>query len=914
MSTQVQFRRGTTTQNNAFTGAQGELSVDTDLKTIRLHDGTTAGGGSTMLNNVSPQTALNKTFSTGSVWQGNAVGLGYGGTGSALTANAGSILYSTASGLALSTSGTSGQVLVSGGTGAPTFVAASSIAAGTSTLATTATNIAGGSAGQLIIQADTNLSTFITAGASGTFLRSAGAGYAPTWATADVTIGSTVISLGSSTTGLDGVDILASTGTSHWTLPAGTTAQRPGTPAAGMVRYNSSQATFEGYSSGAWSSLGGVKSVDALTYIIAETSAGASNGELEFYAEDAAGTGTVKIGGWNRSRLLESTGTILGTQTTQNLFNTVATTVNAFGAATTISLGAATGTLTVNNAKTIFNSTNSIQLPAGTTAQRDGTPVTGMVRYNSDLSTFEGYAATAWGSLGGVKSVDALTYIVAETSAGASNGDLDFFAEDTAGTAATQVGQWNRTNLKDYTGTLVGTKTTQNIFNATATAINAFGAASTIALGKDGSTVTTLQGKLTAVGTFHTSHLTTYGSLFIDGTSTNNIMQVSSLTRASGIGLWSTGGASRVYSAGDIELRVGATLRDQDTPQGGITAVTITTGTGAVSLANNLTVAGDTILTGNLTVNGTTTTINATTLTVDDKNIELGSVATPTDVTANGGGITLKGATDKTILWSSLGWNSSEDFNLVSGKVYEIDGTSVLSSTTLGSGVTASSLTSVGTIGTGTWQGTIVAPTYGGTGVNNGSSTLTLAGNVTHAGAFTQTFTATAATSVTLPTTGTLATLAGVETLTNKTLTSPVISTIVNTGTLTLPTTTGTIALGGDTHYIGTTAVTLNRASANLALTGISSITMPGSTSGTAQIIPSAVSGTTVLTLPAASGNLALTGYPNSSTSLPNGGDLMSDETFAGSTIPVDAFGIAIIPTYSLMDPVGSVVTLDLNA
>ena len=140
-STQVQFRRGTTTQNNAFTGAQGELSVDTDLKTIRLHDGTTAGGGSTMLNNISVQTALYKTFSTGSVWQGNAVALAYGGTGSALTASAGAVPYSTSSGLALNSPGTSGQILVSGGTGAPTWVAASSITAGAATLATTATNI-----------------------------------------------------------------------------------------------------------------------------------------------------------------------------------------------------------------------------------------------------------------------------------------------------------------------------------------------------------------------------------------------------------------------------------------------------------------------------------------------------------------------------------------------------------------------------------------------------------------------------------------------------------------------------------------------------------------------------------------------------------------------------------------------------
>jgi hypothetical protein len=319
MSTQVQFRRGTTTQNNAFTGAAGEISVDTDLKTIRLHDGTTAGGGATMLNNVSVQTALNKTFSTGSSWQGNAVGLGYGGTGSSLTAAAGAVPYSTANGLALNAPGTSGQVLVSGGTGAPTWVAASSIAAGTSTLATTATNIAGGSAGQLIIQADTGLSTFITAGASGTFLRSAGAGYAPTWATADVTIGSTVIDLGSGTTSLAGLDILAATGTSHWKLPVGTSLQRPGSPATGMVRYNTTISSFEGYSSGAWSSLGGVTSVDKLTYILAETSAGASNGELEFYVEDAAGTGSTKAMGITHDGVVIAGNlTVNGTTTTLN--------------------------------------------------------------------------------------------------------------------------------------------------------------------------------------------------------------------------------------------------------------------------------------------------------------------------------------------------------------------------------------------------------------------------------------------------------------------------------------------------------------------------------------------------------------------------------------------------------------------
>ena len=205
--------------------------------------------------------------------------------------------------------------------------------------------------------------------------------------------------------------------------------------------------------------------------------------------------------------------------------------------------------------------------------------------------------------------------------------------------------------------------------------------------------------------------------------------------------------------------------------------------TGTVA-AVNLTLSGD------LTVNGTTTTINSTTLTVDDKNIELGSVASPTDVTADGGGITLKGATDKTLNWidATDAWTSSEDFNLLTGKVYEINGTSVLSSTALGSGVTGSSLTSLGTIATGVWNGTLIGSTYGGTGVNNGSNTITLGGNLVTSGSFATTLTATGTTSVTLPTTGTLATLAGTETFTNKTLTSPV----TNSPTLTLSTSSST--------------------------------------------------------------------------------------------------------------------------
>ena len=83
----------------------------------------------------------------------------------------------------------------------------------------------------------------------------------------------------------------------------------------------------------------------------------------------------------------------------------------------------------------------------------------------------------------------------------------------------------------------------------------------------------------------------------------------------------------------------------------------------SAKLDDNITVAGNLTVTGNSTVNGTTTTINSTTLTVDDKNIELCSTASPTDSTADGGGITLKGATDKTILWENDtdSWNFNQN-------------------------------------------------------------------------------------------------------------------------------------------------------------------------------------------------------------------------------------------------------------
>jgi hypothetical protein len=103
--------------------------------------------------------------------------------------------------------------------------------------------------------------------------------------------------------------------------------------------------------------------------------------------------------------------------------------------------------------------------------------------------------------------------------------------------------------------------------------------------------------------------------------------------------------------------------------------------TGTISAAS-LTLSGD------LTVNGTTTNINSTSLVVEDKNIVLGDAASPTDTTADGGGITLKGATDKTFNWvdATDAWTSSEHVNLASGKTLKYNGTDLVAAQSGNSG------------------------------------------------------------------------------------------------------------------------------------------------------------------------------------------------------------------------------------
>ena len=141
-----------------------------------------------------------------------------------------------------------------------------------------------------------------------------------------------------------------------------------------------------------------------------------------------------------------------------------------------------------------------------------------------------------------------------------------------------------------------------------------------------------------------------------------------------------------------------ASLTGPITSVGNATSIASQTGTGSKFVVDtsptlvtpDIGVATGTslVLSGDLTVNGTTTTISSTTIEVGDKNIVLAS-ASITDAGADGGGLTLKGASDHTWNWvnASDAWTSSEHINIASGKSYYIDGTVVLSATALGSGI-----------------------------------------------------------------------------------------------------------------------------------------------------------------------------------------------------------------------------------
>jgi hypothetical protein len=282
--------------------------------------------------------------------------------------------------------------------------------------------------------------------------------------------------------------------------------------------------------------------------------------------------------------------------------------------------------------------------------------------------------------------------------------------------------------------------------------------------------------------------------------------------------------------------KIGLTTHVSGTLGGTNGGTGVNNGANTITIGGNVTMSGAYTFTGNLSAN-TSVTFPTTGTLVNSAVTTLSSLVSVGTITTGTWNATIIGAT-----YGGTGVNNGSNTITLGGNVstagaFTTSGafgltltTTALTSVTLPTSgtlvntavTTLSSLASIGTITTGTWNGSVIGAAYGGTGVaNNAASTLTITGN------FATTFTVSGTTGVTLPTTGTLATLAGSETLTNKTLTNPTVTSYVESvvviGTVT---TTNTLSLTNGTVQTATLT----------ASTGCT-FTMPTATAGKSFVI-----------------------------------------------------------------------------
>jgi hypothetical protein len=456
--------------------------------------------------------------------------------------------------------------------------------------------------------------------------------------------------------------------------------------------------------------------------------------QLRGVISDSTGTGVLVF-----SSSPQFNTSITTSSSTFAVFDTSATTVNAFGAATSLNFAASSGTTTINNSLTVLKNF-TVNTIVGDTFTVNGTSNFA----NADITIRGGGGAPMKIGRGGG---------AINTNTRIGFGCLD---NNTSGSQNTSIGyEALLTNLSGASNVAAGYR---------ALRANSTGFAN-IAVGKDSQL-------LNQDGDGNVS----VGSSALESNVSGNYNVC--LGHFAGYGLQGSGNV--LIGASPDENSTNATYVPPSAT--GNNQLVIASGTEAwirgdaaynVTIPKDFRVNGSAIIDGTLTVNGTVTSINSNVISIDDKNIELAAVVTtsftcgvqngqvnitavtptaglipgmtltsltggisvpvgtyivsitgntavlsaavsgstgtatfeatgPTDLGADGGGLILKGATNKTILYdhsrTDKYWVFSENLELNSGKKFAIGNQLILNSTTLGTTVVNSSLTSVGTL------------------------------------------------------------------------------------------------------------------------------------------------------------------------------------------------------------------------
>jgi hypothetical protein len=385
-------------------------------------------------------------------------------------------------------------------------------------------------------------------------------------------------------------------------------------------------------------------------------------------------------------------GDITTNQTTFNLLNANATTVNAFGAATAIDIGASTGTTSINNNldvdldlnvdggdittnQTTFNLLNANATTvnfAGAATDIQIGAATGTTNVNNNLDV-DGDVNIDGGDL----TVSTSTFNLANANATTVN----FAGAATSIEIGAATGTTNINNNLDVDGDvnidggdLTVSTSTFNLANANATTVNAFGAATDIQIGAATGTTNInnnldVDGDLNVDGGDLTTNQTTFNLLNANATTVNAFGAATTIN---------FGTAATTTDFGDLKIN-GSTI------YGDISGQTITLD----PYPAGGDAGGDVVVRGNFKVTGTTTTVNSTVMTVNDPVFTLGDSISEKVLTASAS----NGATTLT-LDNTTGLNDGDivsgDANIPNGTTITVDsGTQITLSNALTGGITS---------------------------------------------------------------------------------------------------------------------------------------------------------------------------------------------------------------------------------